>query len=252
VLLVSLTPCFSGVQEKSLDELNRFSGFPCAKGMKTAEAVDDFKTTRHTPLKRGINETDGDDAYIICAPTRLANYCHNRPFHAKLRIEMSTRFETATVKDAPAIALLRNSASDNLTAKFGKGHWSGMVTERGVLYEMKKGTAYVMRQNGKVIATLILSTRKPWAIDRKFFKNSDRPLYLTSMAVTPEIQRQGIGRRCITGALEAARKWPGDAIRLDAYDAEGGAGEFYRKCGFCEVGRASYRDVPLIYFECLL
>jgi len=165
---------------------------------------------------------------------------------------MSIRFETATVKDAPAIALLRNSASDNLTAKFGKGHWSGMVTERGVLYEMKKGTAYVMRQDGKVIATLILSTRKPWAIDRKYFKDSNRPLYLTSMAVTPEIQRRGIGRLCIESAWEVAKKWPADAIRLDAYDADAGAGEFYRKCGLCEVGRASYRDVPLIYFEWLL
>jgi ribosomal protein S18 acetylase RimI-like enzyme len=90
------------------------------------------------------------------------------------------------------------------------------------------------------------------AIDRKFFKDGDRPLYLTSMAVIPEMQRQGIGRRCIEGALDAARKWPGDAIRLDAYDAEAGAGEFYRKCGFHEVGRAEYRNVPLIYFEWLL
>jgi GNAT superfamily N-acetyltransferase len=72
------------------------------------------------------------------------------------------------------------------------------------------------------------------------------------MAVTPEIQRRGIGRLCIESALEVAKKWPADAIRLDAYDADAGAGEFYRKCGFCEVGRASYRDVPLIYFEWLL
>jgi hypothetical protein len=48
------------------------------------------------------------------------------------------------------------------------------------------------------------------------------------------------------------KQTPGDAIRLDAYDAEAGAGEFYRKYGFREVGRASYRNVPLIYFERLL
>ena len=45
------------------------------------------------------------------------------------------------------------------------------------------------------------------------------------------------------------QKWPGDAIRLDAYDSQAGAGEFYRKCGFREAGRASYRGTPLIYFE---
>ena len=53
-------------------------------------------------------------------------------------------------------------------------------------------------------------------------------------------------------AKEIARAWPGDAIRLDAYDAAAGAGEFYAKCGFREVGRATYRGTPLIYFELML
>ena len=33
---------------------------------------------------------------------------------------------------------------------------------------------------------------------------------------------------------------------------EAGAGSFYAKCGFREVGRVRYRTVPLIYFEMLL
>jgi len=33
---------------------------------------------------------------------------------------------------------------------------------------------------------------------------------------------------------------------------QAGAGEFYRKCGFRETGRATYRTVPLIYYERLL
>jgi hypothetical protein len=48
------------------------------------------------------------------------------------------------------------------------------------------------------------------------------------------------------------RAWPGDAIRLDAYDAEAGAGKFYAKCGFRERGRVVYRKTPLIYFELIL
>jgi ribosomal protein S18 acetylase RimI-like enzyme len=53
-------------------------------------------------------------------------------------------------------------------------------------------------------------------------------------------------------ARRIATAWPGDAIRLDAWDAAAGAGEFYRKCGFREVGRATYRTAPLVYFEILL
>jgi GNAT superfamily N-acetyltransferase len=53
-------------------------------------------------------------------------------------------------------------------------------------------------------------------------------------------------------ALRLARAWPADALRLDAYDAEAGAGTFYRKCGFREVGRVTYRSDPLIYYELLV
>ena len=60
---------------------------------------------------------------------------------------------------------------------------------------------------------------------------------------------EAIGRRCVDEARKIGKRWPGDAIRLDAYDAEAGAGDFYRKCGFTEVGRASYRNTALIYFE---
>jgi len=41
----------------------------------------------------------------------------------------------------------------------------------------------------------------------------------------------------------------GVAIRLDAYDAEAGAGRFYARCGYTELGRAIYRSAPLIYYE---
>jgi hypothetical protein len=53
----------------------------------------------------------------------------------------------------------------------------------------------------------------------------------------------------VEAAKKIVKEWPASAIFLDAYDAEAGAGEFYRKCGFREVGRASYRGAPLIYFE---
>lgn len=165
---------------------------------------------------------------------------------------MSAKLEIATPEDAPVLAALHVAVAQHLTETFGNGPWSGNTTERGVLFNMRNASVYVLRRRNKVVATLTLATKKPWAIDRKYFTNSRRPLYLTSMAVTPDLQRQGIGRLCIEEAAKVAKKWPGDAIRLDAYDAEAGAGEFYQKCGFREVGRASFRSTPLIYFEMLM
>ena len=46
------------------------------------------------------------------------------------------------------------------------------------------------------------------------------------------------------------KQWQSDAIRLDAWDAAAGAGEFYRKCGFREVGRVRYRNARSFISNC--
>jgi GNAT superfamily N-acetyltransferase len=102
------------------------------------------------------------------------------------------------------------------------------------------------------VGTLSLQTKKPWAIDLAYFSVVGRSLYLHDMAVLPELQGNGIGKRLVDEAKEVARAWPSDAIRLDAYDGAAGAGNFYARCGFAEVGRKTYRGVPLVYYELIL
>jgi ribosomal protein S18 acetylase RimI-like enzyme len=165
---------------------------------------------------------------------------------------MPIALQAATAGDVDDLVSLRQAVNDHLVTQFGRGYWVSGVTRKGVLFSMKRATVFIARGPDKLIARLALSTIKPWAIDKKYFSPSKRPLYLTAMAVAPTRQREGIGRQCLTEATRIAREWPGDAIRLDAYDAAAGAGDFYRKCGFCEVGRAAYRGVPLIYFELLV
>ena len=165
---------------------------------------------------------------------------------------MSRSITTASEADAPAIAALRTSVAEHLTRQFGKGHWSSCVTEKSVLRNIKTSRVLVVRDNQEIIGTLRLATKKPWAIDLSYFKSVGRPLYLLDMAVSPDRQRRGIGRRLVEEAKAVARAWPSEAIRLDAYDSDAGAGAFYAKCGFSEVGRKSYRGVPLVYFELML
>ena len=162
---------------------------------------------------------------------------------------MRVRLAVATPSDASGIATLHAAVAQRLTAEFGEGHWSRAPSERAVIADLRRSTVYFARGLGKVIATLALSTRKPWAIDKTYFSPAENPLYLTSMAIDPSLQRKGIGRRCMEEAVTAARSWPADAIRLDAYDAPAGAGGFYASCGFREVGRVVYRKTPLVYYE---
>lgn len=165
---------------------------------------------------------------------------------------MQVTLEKAHGQDVPAIAALRMAVAVRLTRDFGHGHWSSGGTESGVIRDMATPGLFVVRESGRLIATLRLGAKKPWAIEPAYFKASGAPLYLTSMAVEPDRQRQGIGRACMTEALRVAREKSADAIRLDAYDAPAGAGGFYEKCGFREVARIIYRETPLIYYELVL
>jgi GNAT superfamily N-acetyltransferase len=160
--------------------------------------------------------------------------------------------QIATAADAPALAALHTAVSERLTSKHGHGPWSAKTSEKAVLFAMRHSSVFVTRRRARIIGALRLTTKKPWAIDTRYFSKSKKPLYLLAMAVLPELQRQGIGKRCIEAVEEIARSWFADAIRLDAYDADAGAGGFYSRCGFDEVGRATYRNAPLIYYELLL
>ncbi|MBI3403614.1 MAG: GNAT family N-acetyltransferase [Acidobacteria bacterium] len=158
----------------------------------------------------------------------------------------------ATKKDVAAIVALQTATAQRLTADFGNGHWSHLPTERGVLQSMRESRVFVARGPSGIIATLRLTTKKPWAIERSYFTVVSRPLYLLDMAVDVTMQREGIGRQCMEEAARIAREWPGDAIRLDAYDSPAGAGPFYAKCGYQPKGAVTYRIVPLLYYELLL
>ena len=110
----------------------------------------------------------------------------------------------------------------------------------------------IARSKRRIIGTLRLATKKPWAIDTAYFTAAQKPLYLTGMAVHPSHQREGVGRQLLKEAVSIAVAWPADAIRLDAFDAAAGAGSFYAKCGYREVAHVVYKRDPLIYFELTL
>jgi GNAT superfamily N-acetyltransferase len=162
---------------------------------------------------------------------------------------MPLTFRDATLDDVAAIAGLQNAAAGALTARCGPGPWSTLVTERGAALAQRHARVRLGRDGRRVLTVLRLATRKPWAIDVAWFTPVTRPLYLTGMAVAVGQQRQGLGRRALEDACAVAEAWPADAIRLDAFDADAGAGGFYARCGFTERGRVVYKGDPLVYFE---
>lgn len=161
------------------------------------------------------------------------------------------KVDFASANDAVELVHLRNDAAQRLTELFGPGIWSHQISEKSIHNGLKSSKILTARWRGRIVGTLRLGTKKPWAIDPAYFTGVPRPIYLVDMAVLPAKQRQGVGRLLLAHALAWAWKWPGDAVRLDAFDADAGAGDFYLKCGFRPRGRIVYRETPLLYFEML-
>jgi GNAT superfamily N-acetyltransferase len=165
---------------------------------------------------------------------------------------VALKFRDATPNDVAAIAGLQNAAAGALTARFGPGPWSSLVNERGAALAQRHARVRIGRDGKHVLTVLRLATKKPWAIDASYFTPVKRPLYLTGMAVSVTHQGQGLGSMALEDACTVAADWPAEAVRLDAYDANAGAGEFYASCGFTERGRVVYKGDPLVYYERLL
>ena len=165
---------------------------------------------------------------------------------------MDLSFRIAIEEDASDIAMLRAAVAQDLTRRYGPGHWSSTATEKSVLRDIKTSRVLLAGQAHRIVGTLRLATKRPWAIDPAYFSPFENVLYLTDMAVVPGLQRRGIGRKCLKQARTIAVDWPAEAIRLDAYDGPAGAGEFYAKCGFQERGRVTYRRTRLVYYELVL
>jgi GNAT superfamily N-acetyltransferase len=175
-----------------------------------------------------------------------------RPAHRRRTLMSAVRFRDATVADVPTITALQNAAADALTARVGHGPWSATVTERSTLAGLQHARLRVGREGSRIVTVLRLATAKPWAIDAAFFTPVRKPLYITGMAVAVAEQGRGLGRHALEDAVEVAREWPADAIRLDAYEGAGGAGPFYCACGFTDRGENAWRDTALHYYELLI
>jgi GNAT superfamily N-acetyltransferase len=162
------------------------------------------------------------------------------------------KFRDATPDDVAAIAGLQNAAAGALTARHGPGPWSALVSERGAALALRHARVRVGRDGKRILTVLRLATKKPWAIDVSYFTPVGRPVYLTGMAVSVAHQGRGLGTLALDDGVNVARAWPADAVRLDAFDADAGAGAFYAHCGFTERGRVAYKGDPLVYYERLL
>jgi len=169
----------------------------------------------------------------------------------------------ATQDDVPEILSLRLAVGARMQERYGDDRWAPPITE-GSVRRLFKGPRIrksdgetlikiiVGRSRGEIVALSRMQTMKPWGFDPKYFDCGAKAVYLGDVEVSPKYQGQGFGSQLMAAVIEHARVWPVDAVRTSAYDGAAGAGPFYAKCGFREVGRVTYRKVPMVYFEMMI
>jgi len=157
----------------------------------------------------------------------------------------------ATARDASPLAALRAAVARDMKRQHGEGGWSAIPGKATVLRQIRASRVLVARASDEIVGTVRLTSANSAAFDSSAFTPVASALYVLGLAVAPTARHRGIGRRLMDAAKAAARAWPVEALWLDAYDGAAGAGPFYRRCGFREVGRTTFDGVPLIYLEWL-
>jgi predicted N-acetyltransferase YhbS len=163
----------------------------------------------------------------------------------------NTTISLADADDVKALAALRAAIAQDMTGRFGEGAWSAVPSKVTVMKQMRASRVLVARRESKVVGTVRLATAKPLAFDSSAFTPVSQALYVLGLAVAPQMRNRGLGRALMDAAKEAASSSGMDALWLDAYDHEAGAGPFYAKCGFRHVGNTSRNNQSLLYYEWL-
>ena len=164
---------------------------------------------------------------------------------------MKTSISIATENDARGLAALRTVVARDMTRQFGEGAWSVSPSDADVIQQLNASIVLVAHREAEIFGTVRLARAKPWAIDASMFTPVATAFYVLGLAVSPDTRGEGVGRSLMEAAKDAARMEPADALWLDAYEHPAGAGPFYMKCGFRQVGRTSYREMPLMFYEWL-
>jgi ribosomal protein S18 acetylase RimI-like enzyme len=164
---------------------------------------------------------------------------------------VNTAVQVASRNDARAVAMLRTAVAQGMTRKYGHGHWSAFPSKSEVLKQMRASRVLVARRDSAIVGTVRLATAKPLVFDSEQFTPVQAALYVLGLAVAPEWRGQGIGRTLMEAAKQEVRSRPAEALWLDAYDNDAGAGPFYLRCGFRRVGPSTRKDLPLVYYEWL-
>ena len=96
---------------------------------------------------------------------------------------MTLSFAFAAETDAPALLALRLAVDADQARRFGSNRWSTTISERAVARGLKSSRVLVAKQRERIIGALRMDTKRPWAIDLRYFTPVTSAVYPSSCIV---------------------------------------------------------------------
>ena len=154
---------------------------------------------------------------------------------------MEIRVRRAVREDLDAIEELYGRVGDAEADRPDGPRWKrGVYPLRQDAEEgLAAGALRVAELNGRIIGTVILLQEQDSAYGQADWQIPlEEPVSVVhTLAVDPEYSRQGIGRALLDYAAETGRQQGLKAIRLDVYEENRRAIQFYEACGYRCCGR---------------
>jgi GNAT superfamily N-acetyltransferase len=140
----------------------------------------------------------------------------------------------------------------------GIDQWDADYPNRAVIaQDIDTETLFTYRTGNEILGIVVLNETQdveyaqiPWSTSE-----TDRNIVVHRLAVRPDQQRMGIGRKLMDFAEQWARDNQYDAIRLDTFSQNPRNQRFYLNRGYTDLGAVFLpymRDFPYFCYELLL
>lgn len=147
------------------------------------------------------------------------------------------RFEP---RDSTAVWALHNRALEDAGAHVGNGPWDDDLRDPEAAYVRAGGEFLVGVFGPELVAMGALRA------------TAGRVGEIKRMRVAPDHQRRGLGAQILHALERRARDLGFQRIHLDTTAQQVAAQRFYRKHGYCEIGRRALGAFELIFYEKVL
>jgi GNAT superfamily N-acetyltransferase len=161
----------------------------------------------------------------------------------------SNMIRPALVNDVDDIYSILSLCANDMLLNYDLDHWIPVYPKENILDDITNKKVFVVENDAKLIACFTLSFINP-----SLWSNFDsvKSIYLSKLAVVPNISGKGIGKYCMKFIESFATRNNVNRIRFDVYDKSDKTISFYLKLGYKIVGNAKTNRFGVVLMEKLI